>query len=96
MPELDDEFAKDLSEFDTLEELKNDIKTKMEEANAKKLKKFEESVIYAACDNAKIDIPEVMIDKEIDGMLKDMETRLKYQGLDLETYYQYTAAMKLR
>lgn len=93
LPELDDEFAKDLSEFDTLEELKNDIKTKMEEANAEKAKReFEESVIYAACDNAKIDIPEVMIDKEIDGMLKDMETRLKYQGLDLETYYQYTGS----
>lgn len=93
LPALDDELAKDVSEFDTLEELKNDIKTKMEKANEEKAKReLEEEVILAACDNAKIDIPEVMIDKEIDGMLKDMEARLKYQGLDLETYYQYTGS----
>ncbi len=93
LPELDDELAKDVSEFDTLEELKNDIKTKMEKANEEKARReFEEQVIFAACDNAKIDIPEVMIEKEIDGMIKDMEIRLKYQGLDLATYYEYTGS----
>ncbi|WP_138202995.1 trigger factor [Haloimpatiens lingqiaonensis] len=91
LPALDDEFAKEVSEFDTLEELKADLRKKMEEANDLRAKReFEEAVINAVCDNAKIDIPSVMIDKETDVMLQDLEMRLRYQGLDLETYYQYT------
>ncbi|OPJ60300.1 trigger factor [Clostridium oryzae] len=91
LPKLDDEFAKDTSEFDTLEELKADIKAKMQEANeAKEKRELEESVINAVCDNAKIDIPDVMVEKEIDNMLKDLEMRLKYQGIDLPSYYKYT------
>ncbi|MDW8801189.1 trigger factor [Clostridium sp. A1-XYC3] len=91
LPTLDDEFAKEVSEFDTLEELKADMKKKMEEANELKAKReYEEAVVDAVSSNAKIDIPAVMIDKEIDNMLKDLEMRLQYQGLDLKTYYQYT------
>ncbi|MBC2579822.1 trigger factor [Clostridium sp. DJ247] len=91
LPALDDDFAKEVSEFDTLDEVKADIKKKMEEANELRIKReYEEAVIDTVCSNAKIDIPAVMIDKEIDNMLKDLEMRLKYQGLDLETYYQYT------
>ncbi|NMM63220.1 trigger factor [Clostridium sp. P21] len=91
LPALDDEFAKEVSEFDTLSELKEDLKKKMEEANELRTKReYEEAVIDAVCANATIDIPKVMIDKEIDNMLKDLEMRLKYQGLDLQTYYQYT------
>ena len=52
----------------------------------------EENVVNAVCDNAKVEIPEVMVQKEIDSMLKDMEMRLKYQGIDLPTYYQYTGS----
>ncbi|EET84240.1 trigger factor domain protein [Clostridium carboxidivorans P7] len=63
----------------------------MEEANELRTKReYEEAVIDAVCENATIDIPKAMIDKEIDNMLKDLEMRLKYQGLDLQTYYQYT------
>ncbi|WP_102401086.1 trigger factor [Haloimpatiens massiliensis] len=91
LPALDDEFAKEVSEFDTLEEVKADIRKKMEEANELRAKReYEEQVINAVCDNAKIEIPVVMVDKETDMMLKDLEMRLRYQGLDLETYYQYT------
>ncbi|WP_035289595.1 trigger factor [Clostridium sp. KNHs214] len=91
LPALDDEFAKEVSEFDTLEEVKADIRKKMEEANELRAKReYEEAVINAVCDNAKIDIPAVMIEKETDMMLKDLEMRLRYQGLDLETYYKYT------
>ncbi|MCT8978197.1 trigger factor [Clostridium sp. CX1] len=91
LPTLDDEFAKEVSEFDTLAELKADMKKKMEEANELKAKReYEEAVVDAVSSNAKIDIPAVMIDKEIDNMLKDLEMRLQYQGLDLKTYYQYT------
>lgn len=91
LPTLDDEFAKEVSEFDTMDEVKTDIRRKMEEANELRAKReFEEAVIDAVCANAKVEIPSVMIDKEIDNMLKDLEMRLKYQGLDLQTYYQYT------
>ncbi|AKA71767.1 trigger factor [Clostridium scatologenes] len=91
LPALDDEFAKEVSEFDTLDELKADLKKKMEEANELRSKReYEEAVIDAVCENVTIDIPKAMIDKEIDNMLKDLEMRLKYQGLDLQTYYQYT------
>ncbi|MBU5592862.1 trigger factor [Clostridium sp. MSJ-4] len=91
LPELDDEFAKEVSEFDTLEELKNDIKAKAQESNELREKReFEEAVLEAVCANATIDIPEVMVEKEIDQMMRDLEMRLKYQGLDLETYYAYT------
>ncbi|WP_139905422.1 trigger factor [Clostridium thermarum] len=93
LPALDDEFAKEVSEFDTLEELKADTRNEMEKANEERAKReYEEKVISTVCDNATIEIPEVMIKKEIDVMLKDMENRLKYQGLDLETYYQYTGS----
>ncbi|ARC84709.1 trigger factor [Clostridium argentinense CDC 2741] len=91
LPAIDDEFAKEVSEFETLEEYRNDIKANLEEANEIRVKKeYEEAVINAAVANAKIDIPEVMINREIDGMLKDLETRLQYQGLDIQTYYQFT------
>ncbi|MDT8719375.1 trigger factor [Clostridium sp. 19966] len=91
LPALDDEFAKEVSEFDTLDELKADLKKKAEEANNEKAKReFEENVLQAVCDEVKVEIPQVMIDKEIDSMLKDMEMRLRYQGLDLKTYYEYT------
>ena len=91
LPELDDEFAKEISEFDTLEEVKADIRSKKQEANQLKAdREFEEAVLDAVCSNAEVNIPEVMIKKEVDNMLKDLEMKLKYQGLDLKTYYQYT------
>lgn len=91
LPALDDEFAKEVSEFDTLDEVKSDIRKKMEEANELRAKReYEEAVIDAVCTNAKVDIPQVMVEKEVDTMLRDLEMRLKYQGLDLKTYYEYT------
>jgi trigger factor len=91
LPALDDEFAKEVSEFDTLEEYKTDIRTKLVATNEAKAKReFEEAVIDTVCGNVEIEIPQAMVKKEIDNMLKDLEMRLKYQGLDLTTYYQYT------
>lgn len=91
LPELDDEFAKEVSEFDTLEEVKADLKDKKVKANEEKEKReYEEAVLDVVCDNAKIDIPEAMIKKETDNMIKDLEYRLKYQGIDLKQYYEYT------
>ena len=91
LPEIDDEFAKETSEFDTLEELKADITKKMEEANANRAEKeHEEAIIKAVVDNAKVEIPAVMIEKEIDVMVQNLEQRLQYQGLNLEQYFQFT------
>ena len=91
LPEIDDEFAKETSEFDTLEELKADLTKKMEEANANRAEKeHEEAIIKAVVENAKVEIPEVMIEKEIDAMVKNLEQRLQYQGLNLEQYFQFT------
>ncbi len=87
LPELDDEFAKDVSEFDTLDELKADIKAKLEKDNANKVKfETEEAAIKAVCDKTKIDIPTGMIELEVDNMMKDFEQRLAYQGLNIDQY----------
>lgn len=89
LPALDDEFAKDASEFDTLEELKKSIKEKMEKENEQKQKyETEDAVIKAVCENVKVDIPSGMVENEIEDMLKNVETRLSYQGLKLEQYLQ--------
>ncbi|EJO5348422.1 trigger factor [Clostridium botulinum] len=91
LPALDDEFAKEVSEFDTLEELKTDIKERMKKELSQKAKaEYEEAVIEAVAANTEIEIPKVMIEKEVDNMVKDLEMRLKYQGLDLKSYYEFT------
>ncbi len=89
LPVLDDEFAKDVSEFDTLKELKKSIQDKLEEENKKKAKyETEDAVVKAVCDNVKLDIPSGMIETEIDNMTKEIEQRLMYQGMKLEQYLQ--------
>ncbi len=89
LPKLDDEFAKDVSEFDTLADLKKDIKEKLETENSNKQKyETEDAVIKAVCENVEVEIPEGMIELEVENMLKDIETRLSYQGLKLEQYLQ--------
>lgn len=91
LPEIDDEFAKEISEFDTIAEVKADIKGKIEKQNEERDKiEFEDSVVDAVTANAKIDVPAVMIKEETDTMLKELESRLSYQGLDLKSYYQFT------
>ena len=87
LPALDDEFAKDVSEFDTLDELKKDIREKLEENNSQREKnEYEEEVIKKVTDAAEVEIPEIMIQKEVDYMVRDLDMRLKYQGLDIEKY----------
>jgi len=91
LPELDDEFAKDVSEFDTLDELKEDIKAKLEkEAKDKEEAELQNSVIEKVMENSKVDIPEVMIDSQTDEEIKNLDYKLRYQGLDLEKYLELT------
>ena len=89
LPEINDEFAKDASEFETLEELKNSIKEKLEEENKSRAKyETEEEAIKAVCKDAEVDIPSGMIETELDNMVKEVETRLNYQGMNIESYLQ--------
>ena len=93
LPALDDEFAKEVSEFDTLADLKADITKNLEETNNSRAEReFEEAVILAATENANVEIPAVMIEKEIDKMVQNLEQRLQYQGLTLEQYFQFTGS----
>ncbi|MCI8640857.1 MAG: trigger factor [Clostridia bacterium] len=89
LPELDDEFAKDVSEFETLDELKKNIKQKLEkDAEQKQKYETEDAVIKAVCENIKVEIPSGMIETETEDMLKNVENRLSYQGLKLNQYLQ--------
>lgn len=91
LPALDDEFAKDVSEFETLDEYKADLASKLKERKAKDAEAEKENeVISKASEAAEIDIPEVMIDNEVENMLKDFENRLKMQGMNLDLYYQFS------
>ena len=87
LPEMDDEFAKDVSECDTLEELKEDIKEHIEEENAAKAKfETEEAALKEVIEATEVKIPQVMIDNEIDAYIHDMEHKLSHQGFNLESY----------
>lgn len=89
LPEVDDEFAKDVSEFDTIKELKASIKEKLEEENKNKAKyETEEEAIKTVCENTEIDIPSGMVEMETDNMIRDIEQRLQYQGLNFAQYLQ--------
>ena len=90
IPALDDEFAKDVSEFDTLEELKADLTKKLQERKtAAAEEKLENALVDAAAANAQMEIPQVMIDRKINEMVQDFDYRLQSQGLNLPTYLQY-------
>ena len=86
-PEVDDEFAKDVSEFDTLQQIKESIKEKMQAENDHKAKhETESAAIEAVAKNTKIDIPSGMIETEVDAMIRDLEQQLAYQGINVEQY----------
>ncbi|NLI91962.1 MAG: trigger factor [Peptococcaceae bacterium] len=87
---LDDEFAKDVSEFETLAELREDIKKKMISAAEIRLNnEFRSEIVKKAVDNASVEIPEGMIQSRIDSMIADLRSNLSYQGVSLEQYYEY-------
>ena len=91
LPELDDEFAQDVSEFDTLAEYKEDVKKKLterKEADAHRTK--EDEAIEKIIDDAKMDIPEAMIDNQVNSMINDFANNMMQQGLSMEQYMQFT------
>lgn len=91
LPELNDEFASEISEFDTLDELKADIKAKIkEEKNAEGKRRREDQAVEQAVANASMDIPDAMVDTEVRQMANDFAQRIKQQGLTVEQYMQFT------
>lgn len=91
LPDLDDEFVKDATEFDTLDELKDDIRTKLEDSAVKNADIEAENKLYETLiEKMSADIPEVMFENKIDEMVKDFEMRLSQNGLNMDTYLMYT------
>ena len=91
VPELDDEFAAEISEFATLEELKADTKAKIKEQKAADGKrKREDQAVEKAVENAQMEIPEAMIDTEANQMANDFAQRIQQQGLTMDQYFQFT------
>lgn len=91
LPEVNDDFAKDVSEFDTVEEYKADIKAKLiKTAEEKANRDMENALLDKIADNTEINIPDVMIEEQIEEMINEFEYRLSYQGLKPEDYYKYT------
>jgi trigger factor len=91
LPALDDEFAKDVSEFDTLEEYKQDLVSKLKERKDQEGEQARETaVVDKATAAADVEIPEPMIVSETDYMIKDFENRLKMQGMNMDLYFQFS------
>ena len=93
LPELDDDFASEVSEFDTLDEYKKNVREQMEKAAEEKAKdETEDAAIDAAAEDCEIDIPAAMVYAQIDRMINGMAQRLSYQGMSLDMYLQYTGS----
>ena len=93
LPALDDDFAKDISEFDTLDEYKADIRAKLEaQAAERDNNNFTNAVIEKVLENATVEIPEAMIERQIDSMMRDFEYRLMGNGLKLDDFLKYTGS----
>ena len=91
LPEVDDELAKDVSEFETLEEFKNDIQQRLEkEAEEKQIAENENNAVEKIVENSEVDIPEVMIENQIDNEINNLAYRLQFQGLDINKYLELT------
>jgi len=91
LPDLDDDFASDVSDFDTLEEYKEELKnTIRERKESDAITKKQNEAVDRAVENASMDIPQPMIDMQVQRMVEDFSQRLQQQGLTLEQYFQYT------
>ena len=91
LPELNDEFAQDVSDFDTLAEYKDDLKNKIADRKSREAKaKQEDEAIAKIIESSKMDIPDAMVDTQVNRMVEDFAQRLQQQGLSVEQYFQYT------
>ena len=91
LPDVDDDFVRDVSEFDTVDAYKADIRATLEaDAAAQTKMAFENACVEAAVENATLDVPEPMVERRIDSMVRDFEMRLMYQGMNMEAFLQYS------
>ena len=91
LPELDDEFAKDVSEFDTLEELKASTRERLESyAKAGAESQMKDAAVGKVVESNEVDIPRIMVEDEIDRMMQELDQQMRYQGLSLEQYLAFT------
>ena len=90
LPEINDEFVKDISEFDTMDELREDTRKNLEKAaEAKDENKMKDDALKAVYEANDIDVPDVMVESEIDNMMSEFDQQLRSQGMDLEGYFKY-------
>lgn len=90
IPEINDDFVKDISEFDTVDELKADIREGLEKAAVERAEtQMKNSVLEKVYEANDIDIPDVMVESEIDNMIAEFDQQLRAQGMDIQTYFQY-------
>ncbi len=95
LPKLDDEFAKEISEFETMDELKEDTKNNLLEQKGNNAnRKYEDEIIEKASANAEVDVPAILVDNELDMMLQNMEYSLSQQGINVDQYLQYLGTDK--
>lgn len=91
LPELDDDFASEVSEFETLDEFKKNIRERLEQNAENRAKaETENAIVEKAIENATFEVPDAMVEAQIDNIVRDFNQRLSYQGLDVKTYLQYT------
>ncbi len=93
LPELDDDFASEISEFETIAEVRADMKSKLEaEAEEKAKTEIENKVVEKVIENAEFEVPAAMLESQIDNIVSDFAQRLSYQGMNMDMYMQYTGA----
>ena len=91
LPKLDDDFASDVSEFETLDEFKKDLQEKLEESAKKTaVQRMQDAAVRAVVDANDFDIPEVIVDDEIQAMIRDFDRQLSYQGLNIQQFMQFS------
>lgn len=90
IPELNDDFAKEVSDFDTLDELKQDIKERLTKQREEKAEReFEDKLVEKVAENAEVDVPEVLVENELDMMYQNLSYSVSAQGLKIEDYFNY-------
>ena len=95
LPKLDDEFAKDVSTFDTFAAYKDDVRKKLEDSKQKRAETEDENnLVQEITRNAQVEVPQCMVDTQLEYMLREFEYRLMYQGMKLDDYFKYTKTTK--
>lgn len=91
LPELNDDFADEVSEFATMDEFKKSVRARLEEAAANRAQaEIENAVVEKAIENAEFEVPDAMVEAQIDNLVRDFAQRLSYQGMDMDSYMKYT------